>query len=285
MKQKFLWVILCLFFSINVRAFELDTSVDEEIRKNYNPSALENSLPALPKTSPTQVNKTTQPQTSVPKSLPVQEKTITKIPLKKMQYNPNFDKSTAIRIKKGTKFKVKSSAYLSDSTREGARLSFTTLTPVNQRYLTVQAGTVFNAVVINSHTPQITGNGGLLEIVLESVKYNGQTYYANGKIIKANHKKIFFNNIKGKRSYLKGIANQVNKGDRFYKKTRRASAKLADNPVGMFISPIPVIFGAGVYTVNLVASPIISVGTKGGKISIPAGSEFEIKITEDIYLQ
>ena len=282
--KNYIFLFVILILAMQASAFELDTSVDDEIRKNYNPSALENSLPALPKTTPTQQTKI-QSQPAVPKTLPSQEKTVTKIPLKKMQYNPNFDKSTAIRIKKGTKFKVKSSAYLSDSTREGARLSFTTLSPVNQRYLTVPVGTVFGAVVTNSHTPQISGNGGLLEIAIESVKYNGQTYYANGKITKANHKKIFFNNIKGKRSYFKGIANQVNKGDRFYKKTRRASAKLADNPVGMFISPIPVIAGAGVYAVNLITSPITSIGTKGGKISIPAGSEFEIKITEDIYLQ
>lgn len=282
--KKYIFLFVILILSVSAYAFELDTSVDEEIRKNYNPSALENSLPALPKTTPTQQTKI-QPQPVIPKTLPSQEKTVTRIPLKKMQYNPNFDKSTAIRIKKGTKFKVKSSAYLSDSTREGARLSFTTLLPVNQRYLTVPAGTVFGAVVTNSHTPQISGNGGLLEIAIENVKYNGQTYYANGKITKANHKKIFFNNIKGKRSYFKGVGNQVNKGDRFYKKTRRASAKLADNPVGMFISPIPVIFGAGVYAANLVTSPITSIGTRGGKISIPAGSEFEIKIIEDIYLQ
>ena len=284
LKNKiYTFFLLILLFSTNAYAFELDTSVDDEIRKNYNPSALENSLPALPKTSPT--NTQNQPQAIAPKSLPVQERTITKIPLKKMQYNPNFDKSTALRIKKGTKFKVKSNAYLSDSTREGARFSFITLTPVNQRYLTVPVGTAFGAVVVNSHTPQISGNGGLLEIALENVKYNGQTYYASGKITKANHKKIFFNNIKGKRSYFKGVANQVNKGDRFYKKTRRASARLADNPVGMFVSPAPVIVGAGVYAVNFVTSPITSIGTKGGRLSFPAGTEFEIKILEDIYLQ
>jgi hypothetical protein len=151
--------------------------------------------------------------------------------------------------------------------------------------LTVPVGTTFGAVVINSHTPQISGNGGLLEIALESVKYNGQTYYASGKITKVNHKKVFLNNIKGKRKYWKGVANQIDKGERFYKKTRRASAKLSNNPIGMFISPAPVIVGTSVYAVNLVTSPITSIGTKGGKISIPAGTEFEIKLTEDVYLQ
>ena len=109
MKQFLFTVIVCLLLSVNVEAFELDTSFDEEIRKNYNPSALEYSLPALPKTSPSQ-NKM-QAQTLIPKTLPEVENKVTKVPIKKMQFNPNFDKSTAIKIKKGTKFKVKSKLY------------------------------------------------------------------------------------------------------------------------------------------------------------------------------
>jgi hypothetical protein len=41
----------------------------------------------------------------------------------------------------------------------------------------------------------------------------------------------------------------------------------------------------GAYAVNLVAAPISSIGSKGGRISIPAGSEFEIKLLEDVYLE
>ena len=272
-------LLLLSFLLINLQAcaFELDTSVDDEIRKNYNPSALEQTLPKLPKTLPNQI--------SQPKNVPTTEKTDEKPVINKVQINPNFDKSTAIRIKKGTKFKVRSGAYLSDTTQIGARLSFTTLSPVTQRYFTIPSGTVFGAVVINSHPPQITGNGGLLEIAVDSIKYNGQTYYANGKITKVNRKKVFINNIKGQRKYLKGVANQVDRGEKFYKKTRRASAKLSDNPVGMFISPIPVVVGTGVYAVNLAVSPIVSICSKGGRISIPAGTEFEIKLTEDVYLE
>ena len=262
-------------------AFELDTSVDDEIRRNYNPSALEQSLPALPKVAPTEASTT---QTAPPpKTLPVTDPVKSQIGVKKLP-NSSIDKSTAIRIKKGTKFKVKSSAYLSDSTREGARFTFTTLKPVTQRYVTLPAGTKLNAVVVKSHQPQITGNGGLLQIAVDGLVYNGKTYYSNGKITKANHKKVFVNNIKGKRQYWKGVANQVDKGENFYKKTRRTSAKLADNPIGIIISPVPTIVGMGVYAVNLVGSPIFSIGSKGGKISIPAGSEFEIKLLEDVYL-
>jgi hypothetical protein len=243
---------------------------------------LENNLPALPKVAPTQNQ--TQTGSSAPKTQPIPQTTKPQIVVKNLP-NSQIDKSTAIRIKKGTKFKVKSNAYLSDTTREGARFSFITTQPVTQRYVTIPTGTVFNAVVVNSHQPQISGNGGLLEISVDSINYKGRNIYANAKITKANHKKVFVNNIKGKRQYWKNVAKQVDKGENFYKKTRRTSAKLSDNPIGTVVSPIPTVVGMGAYAINLVASPITSIGSKGGKISIPAGSDFEIKLLEDTYLQ
>ena len=40
-----------------------------------------------------------------------------------------------------------------------------------------------------------------------------------------------------------------------------------------------------IYSINLVGSPIFAIWAKGSRISIPAGSEFEIKLLEDVYLQ
>lgn len=284
--KLFFVISIVALFAIHVCAFELDTSVDEEIRKNYNPSAIEKSLPSLPKTAPGN-SSTNQPQVTPPKTLPTSDNSKGSIKVKNFanSYNTVIDKSTAIRIKKGTKLKVKSSAYLADTTRVGSTFKFTTLTPCYQRYITIPVGTVFDAVVTDSHSPQITGNGGLLEIGVTGIHINNGKYYASGKITKANHKKIFFNNIKGKHQYWKGVANQVNKGQNFYNKTRKASNKLSSNPFGTIISPIPTIFGTVVYAVNFVGSPVIAIGAKGGKLSIPAGSEFEIKLLEDAYLQ
>lgn len=277
MKKKFFITLIftiVTFQLLSVGAYELDASIDDEIRKNYSPSAIENKLPALPKTSPTS---SFQP----PKVLPTSPTQKVQVGIKQMP--SNFDKSTAIKIKKGTKFKVKSTSIVSDYLSEGARVSFVTLQPVSQKYITIPAGTTFSATVVDSHLPQITGNGGLVEIIADRISYNGNNYRANGKITKANHKKIFINNIKGERLYWKNVAKQIDKGENFYKKSRRASNKLADNPIGVIISPIPTVAGMGVYAVNLVGSPVISIFSKGGRISIPAGSEFEIKLLEDIY--
>ena len=278
--------IALLICAMPVFALDLDTSVDDEIRRTYDPSKLEQSLPSLPKTAPSQNTSPKNmpaPQTP-PKSLPVTPDAKPQIGVKKFQNDFKYDKSTAIRIKKGTKFRVKSNSVISDYLKEGARVSFTSVKPVTQRYVTITEGTRFTAVVKNSHMPQFTGNGGLIVLMVDSMTFNGQTRSVHAKITKANLKKIFFNNIKGKRAYWKGVAKQIDKGENFYKKTRRTSRKLADNPVGILISPIPTITGLLVYAVNFTGSPLFAIWYKGGRISIPAGSEFEIKLLEDVYL-
>lgn len=293
MKKRFLLLYILLMLSIMpVQALQLDLSVDEEIRKNYNPSKLEQeSLPPLPKTATPSKTVTTKPKsttsttTAPPKTTPV----VSEPSRKKVNKNlPGTtltqDDFTAIKIKKGTKFRLKSNNLVSDYLKPGSKVSFTSLTPVYQRYVTIPAGTVFTASVVDSHLPQITGNGGLVELKIETVQFKGRTYSAHGKVTKANHKKIFINNIKGKRQYWKGVANQVEKGHKFYKKTRVTSQKLAENPVGVIISPIPTVVGVVAYVVNLAGSPVFSIGYKGGRVSIPAGSEFEIKLQEDVYL-
>ena len=291
-KKIFSLFVATLLLSSHCFAFELDTSVDEEIRKNYNPSALEQNLPALPKTAPSQsaTTKTTVTTTNkttpvVPKTQPVSQPSKPQLVIKKMDNDYKFDKSTAIRIKKGTKFRVKSNCVISDYQREGTRVSFTSIKPVTQRYITINEGTRFNAVVEDSHLPQFAANGRLIILMVNGIVVNNSTKSVHAKITKANMKKVFLNNIKGKRGYIKGVSRQVDKGENFYKKTRRTSTKLADNPVGLIISPIPTVFGAVVYAVNLVGSPVFAIWAKGSRISIPAGSEFEIKLLEDVYLQ
>ena len=286
-KNSFCLITVFLLFISSVFALELDTSVDDEIRRTYDPSKLEQTLPDLPKTAPshasTNSSKPSQPSTP-PKTLPVVPEAKQQIGVKKFDNEYKYDKSTAIRIKKGTKFRVKSNSVISDYLREGAKVSFSSIKPVTQRYITIPAGTKFTAVVEDSHQPQMSGNGGLIVLMVDSITVNGQTRSVHGKITKANMKKIFFNNMKGKRTYWKGVAAQIDKGENFYKKTRRTSSKLADNPVGILISPIPVLTGMVVYAVNFVGSPLFALWSKGGRISIPAGSEFEIKLLEDVYL-
>lgn len=280
--NKFLTIIVISSVMIMPSwALEFDVSVDEEIRKNYNPSKLElESLPPVPNVKPT---KQAQPVTSIPKAPAIPPKGVL-TPADKKPIVHSSDKSTMVKLKKGTKFKVVSEQSVSDASRVGARISFVSQNSVTQRYITVLKGTTFYGEVVDAHLPQMSGNGGLIELKIDSMLYKGSTYGVNAKITKVNGKKVFVNNIKGQRKYMKNVVKQVDKGEIFYKKTRRVSGKLLDNPVGLIVAPVPTLVGMGAYAVNLVGSPIVSLFNKGGRISIPAGSEFEIKLVEDAYL-
>lgn len=302
--KKFICSALAIFIcSMPAYSLELDMSVDEEIRKNYNPSKLElDALPPIPEikntapkaSAPASTNNTTTsvpqkpvttPTTQPPKAVPSTDfaKNTGKVK-KDLPKTSSKDDFAAIKIKKGTKFLVKSQTSVSDYSRAGAVLSFVSLEPVTKRYITIPAGTVFKGIVVESHQPQATGNGGLIVLKADKLIYKGSTYSMDARITKAGGKKIFFNNIKGKRQYWKGVGVQIDKGENFYQKSRRASKKLADNPVGVIISPIPTIAGVVVYAVNLVGSPLFSIYYKGGHISLPAGTLYEIKLNEDLYI-
>lgn len=278
MKKKIIIISLAIFTGIlPVSALELDLSVDEEIKKKYNSSKLEYEvLPNLPKVN-TSNQSNSNGNYSVPKTVPVYINTAPAI--------TPVDKTNAIKISSWTKFQVKSNQTISDRTPEGSYISFTTTAPVYKKRITIPVGTKLTGIVTDSHPAQRIGNGGLIELKITSMTFNGKNYSVNGKITKANSKKIFFNNIKGKRQYLSGIGKQIDKGENFYNKTRKTSSKMANNPILIILSPIPAIVGLAGYSVCTVLSPVTALNTKGGSISIPAGSRFEIKLLDSAYIK
>jgi hypothetical protein len=168
--------------------------------------------------------------------------------------------------------------------RATTNVSFTTTAPVYSKYTTIPAGAKFYGVIVDSHRPQISGNGGLVVIRMGSLAYGGNTYRADGKITKANYKKVFLNNIKGKHQYWKSVGTKVSKGETFYGKSKNVSAKMSNIPIIEFVSFVPRVVGALGYGVNAVVSPVTALFSKGGSVSIPAGSTFEIKLLDDVYV-
>lgn len=297
---KLIFIIALLSVPMQVFALELDMSVDDEIRKNYKPSELEvKQLPKLPNLDKTVIpsgttqkpaqNPVSKNEISAPNTglTPVQSGGSHKVIKSQNAYvsNTTIDKSTAIKLKKGTKFKVKSLTNISDGTKAGARMSFKTQENVTQRYITIPAGTVLKGVIVESHLPQKTGNGGLIVVKVDGIIYNGVQHNLSGKVTKANSKKIFFNNIKGKRKYLVNIPVYAKKGKPFYSKMMKTTSKLSQNPVGWILTPFTVVSGVVVYGTTIVASPVSAAFSKGGRISIPAGSSFELKLVEDVYME
>ena len=282
---KILLSIIAMQLVVNTAlALELDMSVDEEIRKKYDSSKLENTvLPPLPKIDNSQNkttpinNTTTQQITSIPKVTPTYTTEV------RPQITP-ADKKAAIKIFRWTTFKTKSNQKINNWLSVGSSVSFTTTAPVYKKNITIPTGTIFKGTITDVHKPQATGNGGLVVIKITSMTFNGKTYPVNAKITKANAKNIYLNNIKGQRQYWANAGKQVDKGEAFYQRARKTSTKLANNPIGIIISPIPTIVGVAGYTVNTAISPITSIFAKGGNVSLPTGSSFEIRLNESAYI-
>lgn len=271
MLKKFLVIFLALFFvQLPILALEFDTSIDEEIKKKYNSSKLEyDVLPNLPKVN-------TSSSSSVPKTTPVyttEKPSITSV-----------QSSSSTEIPYGTKFQVKSNQYISDKTSKGATVTFTSDSPTYKKHVTIPSGTKFYGTVVSSHSPQITGNGGQFKVKINTMSYEGKNYAIDGKLTKANSKKVFLNNVKGKHQYWKGVANQVNNGEKFYQKARKVSSKMSNNPISSFLSPIPTAVGYVGYALCTVASPITGLAHKGGNLSVSSGAKYEIKLTKKGYV-
>lgn len=270
--------VMFMFSSVKVSAYDLDTSVNSEIEQKYDSDKLNKDMGVntsgqvrksskkAPKTTPSFDNSTPSVSNSSAKSTSTQTKAGTKIP-------------------SGTKFIVKSNNAVSGSSGVNTMLSFTSTYGVYINGLTIPAGTVFKGYVENSHTSQITGNGGLIEIKIISMTFNGKTTQIEGKITKANSKNVFLNNIKGKRQYLTNVGNQLKKGVNIYNKIHNVSSVIPNNPVNKVLSPVSAVVGAAGTLTNTVISPVIAVFKKGQNISLPAGTTFEIKLTNDAYVE
>ncbi len=257
--MKKIFSLLLIFFYINTAAIavDFDDSIDANIRKDYNVE--EYNLPALPKAAPgDSVKKTviTQPQ-----------------------YNPTGKIYT---IKKGTKILLSSNSAISDLMPKGSKISFTAQYGILSKEGTIiPAGTILKGRITDSHPPQITGNGGLVELCIDEIYFNGIMSKISTKISLANSKKVFLSNIKGKRSYWKNFAKVTSPGRKVFAATQSCANAMSVIPILNLIAFVPLVGGAVVYTVNFVTAPVIAIFTKGGSLKIPAGSEFQIKITED----
>jgi len=263
-------------------AFDIDTSVDSEIRKKYNPKKIEQDLlPPLPDNLkndiPLKSNENFSKSVAKPSNSSTSNQTMS---LKEVKtFNANGQNIT---LKKGTKFTVRLTSGISDRLTAGTKIYFKLSKSIKTRYFLLPENTRFVGVITDSHTPQMSGNGGLIVIKVNRVTVNGKSQEINAKVTKANSKKIFFNNIKGKHTYWKGVANSIKPGKRFYDKMWATTKKLASDNVTVIFSPFTLITGVVVIGVNVIGSPLFAMFTKGGSISIPADSPFELKLLEDI---
>ncbi len=270
-------IIFLLLISINCsQAFDLDMTVDDDIRKNYNSSKLikdtntedaDESLPALPEISKYNKPEPIEENISKEVNLPVQ-------PIK----------TRSIKISSGTSFNVVSSTKINDWLAKGNTVKFYTKSPIVKRKYTIPANTVFTGEIVETHQPQITCNGGLVVIRVRSMRYNGQTIPINAYITRADDKMIFLNNIKGKRTYLSTLWKKGNWGRTLFGRMFNLTVSLGGEGSTILLSPFPFAYGTICLGLNTLVSPITAFFSKGGHVSIPAGSAFRIKLMDDAYI-
>ena len=266
---------------------DIDASVDYEIRRKYNPNKIENDLlPSLPNKLKNDKPLQSSEDFTKPYEKPVTKTTTVQQPTKQQvitQQPPKYKSyGQTLALKRGTSFTIRNTSSISDRMTEGTKVYFKLPKPIKTKYFTLPENTRFVGVISDSHSPQLTGNGGLVVIRIEKVIINGRTQEVSGKVTKANYKRIYFNNIKGKRKYWSNLAKSIAPGKRFNDKMWKSTKKLASEGVTFIFSPFTLASGLIVFGANIVASPVIAIFSKGGSISIPADTAFRIKLTEDV---
>lgn len=283
-KVIFLYLIILLSCQ-SCLAFDLDMTVDDDIRKNYNSGKLQHdmhtedtheSLPTLPNISKYNESAKNETQQTVKEEI--------NVPAKEPDYTVPKALSGNIKIRKGTVINVVNSTKVNDRLAKGNTIKFYTKEPLVKKKYTIPANTVFYGEIIETHQPQITCNGGLVVIRVKKMIYKGQTIPINAYITRANDKMIFFNNIKGNRTYLKTTYQKGNWGRTMFNKMMTMTINLGGDGSTILLSPFPFAYGTICIGLNTLTSPICAFFSKGGHVSIPTGSQFKIKLLEDTFV-
>lgn len=289
-----------------VFAIDLDYTVDDAIRKNYKveqgPSVTTpttvtpkpvtsattqqtkkvNSeplpkLPALPKSMNTTKNvQATQSAGKIPVQNKVQQNVSRSAITRTTQQT-----YTCIPLRKGTEIEISNINAISDKQKVGTNIVFVSDKPIKTPYYTIPQGTKFVGKIVETHNPQITGNGGLVSIEVITIILANQYQHIDTRIIKINDKKVFFEDIKGKHSYWQNTVNKGKWGRNTYKKMKKLSSNLAKDKTTVILSPFTFVYGAALGCISTASSPIVSIFCKGGSVNLPVGTRFIIKFEKD----
>ena len=281
--KKIIFFLIFVIFLNHAHAFDLDETVDDELRKNYNSSKLiepiDDNNHAL--------NKSMEETESLPQlpNIVKSDDNISKPANSNTVYKPTKSVQKAnlknIKITKGSTIEVYNTNQISDWQSRGANVQFKLRTSKNTRRLSIPQSTIFLGEVVNSHQPQVTCNGGLVVIKIHSMRINSETIPINAYVVKANDKNIYFNNIKGERTFLKTAWAKGNWGRTLFNKMMTLTINLGSEGSTLVLSPFPFAYGTLCLGLNTLTSPITAFFSKGKHISIPAGSPFKIRFTSD----
>ena len=198
------------------------------------------------------------------------------------KYNPNL---RTARLPKGTQIRMVNQSKITDSLYKGQKITFLSTQDINTPYFKIPAKTKFTTKVIDSHKPQLSCNGGLVALRIESALINGYTCPMNAGIIKLKTNNVHFSNLKGEHTYLKTTCKKAKWGQNMYKKWANTSHKLANKGAGVVLAPFPYLGGCVLACASTVSSPVTALLGKGGNLSIPANTTFTVKFYDDAIIK
>ena len=283
-----------LFQSVFAQTIWADDSLNDVIIKEYDANALRDEyLPVLPdslkKEQSEKQNKSSEKniqENKINENFLPKEQIDSPTIIEKPAYSSTVSSSNSfVTLKKGTKFKLRIEQAIDDSAPIGSDIQFTSIYPESSKYITIPAGTRFIGSVRDSHLPQISANGGLLVISVDSFVYNNKRYPINAKVTMVGNKHIFQNNIKGKHTYWKGVAKAAKPSIKFYKKAWGTTKKFAKDGLEVILTPITFIGGATVLAVGTISSPFVALFSKGERLFINKGTYFQIKLLDDTQIK
>ena len=259
----------------------MDYSVDEKIKKKYNTSKIEEEL--LPKLPQSYYEQDIDAPAPIFDSAQIEEPTTTiQTPLENTKTTAaKVLQGNALKLKSGTKFAVKNKTIFSSSSPKGAVVTFESVYAQRFGDVTLPVGTKFKGIVTDSHRPQITGNGGLVEIQITDVILDGKTYPINAKITLANEKKVFLNSIKGERRYFKNLGITTKPTSRFMGKMWKKTCAYIDEVPAVVLAPFTFTAGVVAVTGGVVVSPFVSFFNKGKAVYFNQNTSFVIKLLDD----
>ena len=276
MRKIFCLLIFLFLFCSSALSYELDTSFDDEVRKQYNIEELNEQnadrikLPKLPDLPDDSDFDVPNPPKAQPSNLP---------------YFPENYKGEVKILKSGLRFFVANAQPLSDRYKEGSTVTFSNLEEVNFNGITIPQGAVFRGKISEAHLPQMTGNGGLVRVEIDELAYKGNLYKISASVVKIDDKRAFGGKVKGKRQYVSNLKKSNSRGVKFNRKMVKAAKKVERYPVVAILGVVPRAVGVVTLGANGAISPISASFKRGKHAFIQKGTVFEIKLTKDVKLK
>ncbi len=187
----------------------------------------------------------------------------------------------ATMLEKGRTFDVKSMQSMSYETTGGAEVKFESMYP--ERIFTDKdpVKLVFTGEIVKNKPPRKCGSSGTLKVMIKQVKLENITYPAEAYITKMNKKGVLLGVVAGPSNYKDNLADTVSNGTihTIYKDPCKTTA---DECVSTVTKPFYFLTGALLQTADLFIAPIVALFLPGNEVVIPEGTEFEIKLENDI---